>query len=303
MAKKIRFEIKEKIVSLSGACFWYWNSFYSFLDSCGVPKALYTRYPKESFNKYQVMRNVLENLEERNQIDAIDSIISNFYKLRNAVDRDNLDERKAKRLLEEFREAVGNDPIENEIKKQQREQARATHRKSINVRKVQTKQLEQLNAYFITLTTSKEVTPQQRGYKLEELFFDLLQFSEFEYSKPYRTTDAEQIDGHFKYEKFDYLVEAKWIDGLTKQKDLSIFYGKIRGKAQSTRGFCLSANGFDENAVSKFSGDAPRTVLMTGEDLALVLSGQILFFDAMKAKVNAIVRYGNINLPLRTIAT
>jgi len=117
-------------------------------------------------------------------------------------------------------------------------------------------------------------------------------------SKPYRTPDGEQIDGHFKYEKFDYLVEAKWIDGLTKQKDLSIFDGKILGKAQSTRGFFISANGFDENAVNKFSGDAPRIVLMNGQDLAMVLNGQFTFFDAMKAKVNAIVRYGNINYTL-----
>jgi restriction endonuclease Mrr len=82
---------------------------------------------------------------------------------------------------------------------------------------------------------------------------------------------------------------------------LSIFDGKIRGKAQSTRGLFLSANGFDEKAVAKFSGDSPRIILMTGEDLALILCGRVLFTDAMKAKVEAIVRYGNINFPIRNI--
>ena len=245
------------------------------------------------------MRNVLEVLEEQSKNDVINNIISNFYRLRNAVDRDNLDNKKAKQLLEEFRKIVGNDPIENEIKKQKQEQARADYQQSVKQVRSKTQKLDQLNNEFISLTTSTNLTPQQRGYKLEDLFFDLLQFSEFEYSKPYRTPDGEQIDGHFKYEKFDYLVEAKWINGLTKQKDLSIFDGKIRGKAQSTRGFFISANGFDENAVNKFSGDAPRTVLMSGQDLAMVLNGQFTFFDAMKAKVNAIVRYGNINYPLR----
>ena len=143
-----------------------------------------------------------------------------------------------------------------------------------------------------------DVTPQKRGYLLETLFFDLLHISEFEYSKPYRTPGGEQIDGHLRYEKFDYLVEAKWTEGLTKQQDLSIFDGKIRGKAQSTRGFFIAANGFDDHAVAKFSGDAPRIILMNGQDLAIVLSGQISFFDAMKAKVNAIVKYGKIYLPL-----
>jgi hypothetical protein len=299
LVKKIRFDLKEQIVSLTGTCFWYWNSYHSFLDSCGVPKSLYNRYPKESFNKYQVMRNVLEVLEEQNKNDVINNIISNFYRLRNAVDKDNLDNKKAKQLLEEFREIVGNDPIENEIKKQKQEQSRVDYQQSVEQIRSKTKKLDQLNNEFISLTTSTDLSPQQRGYKLEDLFFDLLQFSEFEYSKPYRTPDGEQIDGHFKYEKFDYLVEVKWIDGLTKQKDLSIFDGKIRGKAQSTRGFFISANGFDENAVNKFSGDAPRIVLMSGQDLAMVLNGQFTFFDAMKAKVNAIVRYGNINYPLR----
>ena len=157
-----------------------------------------------------------------------------------------------------------------------------------------------------TASTSPPAAPRNsfarlfvRGFELERLFFDLLHFTEFEYTKPYRTLDGEQVDGHFKYEKFDYLVEVKWTAEPTKQKDLSIFDGKIRGKAQSTRGFFLAANGFDNNAVDKFSGDAPRIVLMTGEDLAIVVDGTLPFFDLMKAKVDAIVRYGNINFPAR----
>lgn len=249
------------------------------------------------------MRNILDHLEETNQIEIINSIISNFFKLKNAVDRDALDEKKAKQLLGEFRELVGNDPIENEIKKRNRDESRNKYKSTVDERKSKNKKLEDLNSLFISLVTTSEYTPQQRGYKLEELFSDLLQFNEMEYSKPYKTPDGEQIDGHFKYEKFDYLVECKWEDGFIKQKDLSIFDGKIRGKAQSTRGLFLAANGFDENAIQKFSGDSPRVILMTGDDLAMILNGQVLFYDAMKAKVEAIVRYGNINLPLRNIAT
>lgn len=297
MEQRIRFDLKEQLVSLSGACFWFWSGYYSFLDSCGVPKSLYLRFPKD--NKYSVMRNVLEVLEEQNKTDVINNIISNFYRLTKVTDKDNLDVKKALKLLEELREMVGNDPIENEIKRQKQSQARTNYQQSVDQVRSKTKKLDEMNNEFIMLTTTTELTPQQRGYKLEDLFFDLLQFSELEYSKPYRTPDGEQIDGHFKYEKFDYLVEAKWINGLIKQKELSIFDGKIRGKAQSTRGFFIAPNSFDENAVNKFSGDAPRTILMSGQDLAMILSGQFTFHDAMKAKVDAIVRYGNINAPLR----
>lgn len=291
------------MVSLSGACFWYWNSFYSFLDSCGVSETLRLRYPKETYNKYQVMRNILEHLERSNEIEIIKNIISNFFKLNNAVDRDNLDIKKAKQLLAEFREIVGNDPIEKEIERRKREESRENHNTAIDGQKSQRKRLEDLNLFFTSLITTTEFNPQQRGYKFEELFCDLLQLSELEYSKPYKTSDGEQIDGHFKYDKFDYLVELKWEEGLIKQKDLSIFDGKIKGKAQSTRGLFLSANGFDNNAIVKFSGDSPRIILMTGEDLVFVLSGRVLFHDAMKAKIEAIVRFGNINYPIRNILT
>lgn len=99
MAKRISFDVKEKIVSLSGACFWYWNSFYGFLDSCGVSRSIQNRFPKESHNKYQVMRNILSHLEEKSDVETIENIISNFYRLNNVVDRGNLDETKAKILL------------------------------------------------------------------------------------------------------------------------------------------------------------------------------------------------------------
>lgn len=301
MAKRINFEIKEQMVGLAGACFWFWNSFYSFLESSGVSKTLYQRYPKDAFNKYQVMRNVLSALEDQGDFETINALISNFYRLKNAVDRDNLDTERAKTLLREFRNSLGNDPIEVAIKEKEQEKARSNYQRTVENTKTKREGLADLNARFLALAVAADLTPQQRGFTLETLFFDLLHFAEFEHTKPYRTPDGEQIDGHFKYEKFDYLVEVKWISGLLKQKDLSIFDGKIRGKAQSTRGLFLAAEGFDDNAVSKFSGDAPRIILMTGEDLAIVLNGTKLMFDVMKAKVDAIVRYGNINFPARNI--
>ena len=237
MKKTLNFEVKEKIVALSGACFWFWNSFYSFLDSCGVPRHVQQRYPREAYNKYQVMRNVLGDLEQAGKTDIIHAIVSNFYKLRGPVDRDNLDVKKGRHLLQEFRELVGTDPIEAEIQRQAQEKVRAERLSSIEQRQFRIQQLNALNIQFIELASSTNMSPQRRGFALEALFFDLLAFYEFECTKPYRTKSGEQIDGHFRYEKFDYLVEAKWTDGLTKQPDLSIFDGKIRGKAQSTRGF------------------------------------------------------------------
>ena len=289
------------MVSLAGACFWYWNSFHSFLVSSGVSLRLIDKYPQESFNKYQKMRNILDDLDRARDIGTINNLVSNFFKLSGPIDRDNRDVRQAVRLLQEFRELVGQDPIELEIERQARESRRKDHKESIQQLKSRQDQLEDLNKRFLRLAESSEISPQKRGFELERLFFDLLTHYEFDCQPPYRTASGEQIDGHFNYGKFDYLVEGKWTRELTKQPDLSIFDGKIRGKAQSTRGFFLSASGFDPNAIAKFSGDAPRIVLMTGEDLALVLDGHMTLADAMKAKVDAIVRYGKILLPLREV--
>lgn len=290
-------------MALSGACFWFWSSYYSFLESCGVPRRLVQKFPKDAYNKYDVMRNVITILEDSGDFETINAIISAYYKMRGPLDRDQLDAGKAKMLLTEFRNIVGNDPIEVEIRRQAQAKARDRYQKSIGQHKSKSEQLQEFNTRFISLASGGNMSPQARGFALEDLFFDLLAHSEFEFTPPYRTTEGEQIDGHFRYEKFDYLVEAKWTDGATKQPDLSVFDGKIRGKAQSTRGLFVSANGFDQNAINKFSGDAPRILLMTGEDLALVLNAQIDFSDAMKAKVDAIVRKGRIHLPIREIAT
>lgn len=300
MAKQLSYEVKEAMVGLSGACFWFWKGFYSFLDSCGVSRSQIARYPRESFNKYDLMRNLLTDLNAAGNLETIQALVSGFYCLRAPVDRDYLDTAKAKQMLKEFRQLVGNDPIEAEMKRQAQQKARELHKGTVAERQAKQGRLEELNRSFLKLSTLEGVTPQARGYQLENLFFDLLRLNEFDFTPPYRHP-GEQIDGQFRYEKFDYLVEAKWTKGQTKQDALSIFDGKIRGKAQSTRGFFISASGFDENAINKYSGDAPRIVLMTGEDLALILSGIFTFADAMRAKIDAIVRHGKILLELRTV--
>ena len=73
MVKRIRFELKEKIVTLTGSCFWFWNSLYSFLDSCGVSKTIYMQFPKESYNKYDLMRSIIEYLENKNEMDIMNN--------------------------------------------------------------------------------------------------------------------------------------------------------------------------------------------------------------------------------------
>lgn len=287
-AKKLDFNIKDKIIGLSGACFWYWNTFYSFLESCGVPSSIYRALGKEG-GKYQVMRSVLELLERQQRYDLINEIAKQFYNL--IPTEDGIDRDKANKLLEDFRKAIGPSILEEEADKREVEQKIEEQRKISEENRLQKQKLETLKGTFLVLTKSDD--KQRRGFEIERLFFDLLEIEEFEVHKPYRT-EGEQIDGHFKYEKFDYIAEIKWTDGLTKQSDLSVFDGKIRGKGQSTRGFFISINGFDSNAVNKFSGDSPRIILMDGKDLFSIFEERTTFYDLMKLKTDALARKGVI---------
>ena len=70
------------MVSLAGACFWFWNSFHSFLTSSGVSRRLIERYPQGAFNKYQKMRNILDDLEQAGDIETVNNLVSNFFQLR-----------------------------------------------------------------------------------------------------------------------------------------------------------------------------------------------------------------------------
>lgn len=291
--KKLNYEIKEKMVALSGACFWFWDGFHSFLRSCGVPPSMLARYPKGTFNKYQVMRNILDDLDNTNNHEIIQNIVSSFYRLTTPIDKDNLDIDKARRLLQELRESIGNDPIERAVKEQARKQRQKEAIQRSEKTQSQIKRLDDLRKQFLSLFANSEITPQQRGFELEKVFFELLDLEEFDLTRPYRHA-GEQIDGHFNYGKFDYLVEIKWLKEAVTQSDLSIFDGKIRSKAQSTRGLFLAVNSFDDNAIRKYTGHSPRIILMDGQELTNILEGRRTFFDCIRFKVDALVRFGDI---------
>lgn len=286
--KRLDFNIKNKLINLSGVCFWYWNTFYSFLESCGIPSSVYRQFGKDC-GKYQLMRLILELLERQQRYDIIKNISTQFYNF--IPSEDGIDKEKAAKLLNDFRKIVGSSLLDEEIDKKEIER-KIEEQKKISEEKALLKQkLQNIKDVFLKLNTSDD--KQKRGFEIESLFFDLLELEEFDVHRPYKIA-GEQLDGHFKYEKFDYIVEIKWTDGVSNQSDLSIFDGKIKGKGQSTRGFFLSINGFDKHAVSKFSVDSPRIILMDGRDLYIIFEEMTSFYDLMKLKTDSLARKGDI---------
>ncbi|MFA5104088.1 MAG: hypothetical protein WC527_02810 [Candidatus Margulisiibacteriota bacterium] len=286
--KKLDFNKKNAMIQLAGSCFWFWNTFYYFLNSCGLAPSAYEQFGK-SVGKYQVMRSLLELLERQERHDLILNIATGFYNLK--LSEDGIDLKKAKQLLDEFRKSTGETLVETEAEKKEQVRRITEQKKMFEEKQVRSRRIVELKNVYTQLSCSSD--KQKRGYDIESLFFDLLSIEEFENTKPFRNP-GEQIDGHFKYEKFDYLVEIKWTQDTAKQEDLSVFDGKIRGKAQSTRGLFLSINGFDSQAVLKYKTDSPRIILMDGQDLFIVLDERTTFYDLMKYKVDQLVRKGEV---------
>jgi len=294
--KKISPKIKIKIVELS-KCFWYWNSFYTFYSSIlGVSKRkLAIQYPKDLYNKYSATEKILEILEENGNIDKITEIISNFYNLDKPFDKnDNPNYKEALIELKEFKQIVGKDIFEEEKERGKFIEQLNERKNRDNIEREKSQKLENIKDQFLNFAkVTLQEDKQKRGYWLEKVFYELLQVEQIEHSKPYKK-EYEQIDGHFRFKSFDYLVEIKWTDSLIIQKDISIFEGKLSTKGQSTRGFILSIAGFDQSAIQAAKGKNPRLIFMDGAEFLSILEERSTFYDIMHHKEYNLVKFGKV---------
>lgn len=155
--------------------------------------------------------------------------------------------------------------------------------------------LEELRNRFLQLTTenSSVAQKQKRGYELETILVELARLSNLTVTEPFRNS-GEQIDGAFKFEGENYLLEAKWQNREMNNESLYQFAGKTEGKMYG-RGVFVSVNGFSEGAVDMLiRGKAVKTVLVDGEDLIHVLEGNLTFAEMVDKKVVAAQSSGSI---------
>lgn len=294
--QKISPEVKLKIIALS-KCFWFWNSYYGFYSSVlDISKRkLEIKFPKDVYNKYKVTDIILEELEENGNVNKIKEIASNFYNLEKPFDKnDNPKYKEAVIELMEFKKIVGKDLIQEEIKKNEFKEKLKQNKINDSMEKVKSKKIKEIKDKFfefIKLTTEKD--KKERGFWLEKIFYEILELEQMEHKKSYRK-GYEQIDGQFKFKSFDYLVEIKWTESKVKQKDVSIFNGKLATKGQSTRGFILSISGFDESAIHIATKDKPKLIFMDASEFMSILEDRNKFYDVFLTKEDSLVRFGKV---------
>jgi hypothetical protein len=152
--------------------------------------------------------------------------------------------------------------------------------------------LPQLLSEFLELHSGR-ISPQQRGYALQDILLGLARLAQLEVTEPF-TVVGEQIDGALKFEGEHYLLEAKWQDKAASNEPVYQFAGKIDGKMYG-RGMFVSVNGYSEAVVvSLVKGKAINTILADGEDLVLVLEEHISFRQMIDTKVKAAQTRGEI---------
>jgi hypothetical protein len=299
MTPNLDFEIREAVVAVCGRAFWLKDPFRAFLLACDVPSGMYDRYADES--KYKIARHILSDLDtmgERGQL-IQRRIVTELCKLRKVPD-DNIPDKEA--ALEALRWlkklAVERKLVVEEEKSAAEARTQDARRKQMALA-ARAQKMEQLKADFFAMSTAKTSEEvQRRGYDLEELLAQLFEVHELSYRRPYRVQN-EQIDGHFTYKGFDYLVEAKWRAEPPAESDLATLKRKIDKKLTSTRGLFLSIAGFRPEVISEFTrGDTSNIVLMDGSDLVLILEGHVSLEDALELKIRKAAQEGIIFFPL-----
>jgi hypothetical protein len=299
MKKTLPFELREAVVSVCGKAFWLKDPFRSFLLSCNVPEEVYERYSDES--KFKIARHILAELDRMDDegYEIQRRIITELCKLKNVPDPNVPDNNAALDALRWLKQLAVEHDISVESQKVTAETKMNEARKKQNALSARASKMEQLRNDFngmISAKTQDEV--QRRGYDLEELLAQIFEVHEINYRRSYRVGN-EQIDGHFSYRGFDYLVEAKWRSEQPTESDLAIFKRKADKKLTSTRGWYVSIGGYKQQVILEFTRSvSSNIVLMDGQDLALILEGQVSLLDALELKTQKAAQEGIIFFPL-----
>ncbi len=288
------FEIRSQIIQCFGTCFYYKDVMEAFLVSAGVPNALASKY-KDQF-KFTWIKNLLNDLDQMEDGLSIQKrILTELCKLRQLPDSNvpNPDAglsniRTIKRL------AVEHDLVIEEVKSNvaQKKNMAEEKAKIIEERSILLKSLHQ---EFMNGVVNPN--RQSAGYSLEDIIEKLFPLFSLEYRKSYKTP-TQQIDGHFRYEAFDYLVEAKWRADQPNEQEIGGFQRKVNTKLESTRGVFFSINGFRDEVLQEFQGHGSNILFFTGEDLIHILEGRIALDEVLKIKIEKAAQEGVVHYPV-----
>lgn len=254
-------------------CFKFHNQLDTFLLRAGLPRERLTKVRQRaedrkgrwpSAPKRFVVQEVLEELRTGNGTD--DRLISSLV---TALLRTTFSDATPKGLeaIEALRQEQAKDASEAAEKRKQFLQEQETaHRERASAEEAKRAERLKFKERFIALSGLPD-TPQARGYSLEALLNEFMEFEGLSPRGSFRLT-GEQIDGSFAWSNQTFLVEAKWISRPVDGSSFGAFEWKIGGKTVNTRGLFISINGYSATAITSLNGKGSlRFVCIDGAHL------------------------------------
>lgn len=195
-----------------------------------------------------------------------------------------LDQNQAESSIARLKRAVDNRNATTTVR---RTTAAQTHTKQLK-----TADLKALHQAFHQLFGSG-MSPQARG-KLFETFLRELFSRQSVKMGDHFCLKGEEIDGTFKFEGENYIVEAKWQEASVSTGQLYHFAHKVDGKMHG-RGLFVSVNGFSRDGIEAIvRGKQIQTILMDGEDLSHVLEERLTLESLLDYKIRAAQTRGDV---------
>jgi restriction endonuclease Mrr len=170
--------------------------------------------------------------------------------------------------------------------------ARRAASSQAQVNQARTADLRALHQAFAKLFGTG-MTAQARGKLFETFLRELFNRQSIKMGDPLRLT-GEEIDGTFKFEGENYVVEAKWQEASVSTGQLYHFAHKVDGKMHG-RGLFISVNGFSHEGIQAIvRGKQIQTMLMDGEDLSHVLEERVTLEAMLDYKIRAAQTKGDV---------
>ncbi len=195
-----------------------------------------------------------------------------------------LDKSLAESKISDFRRAVSDRNGSTQVRREASTKAKATQAKA--------QDLTALTSAFSKLFGTS-MTAQARGRLFEVFLKELFDRQSIKMGDPFNIV-GEQIDGSFKFEGENYIVEAKWQDPSTSTGDLYKFAHKVDGKMYG-RGIFISVNGYSHESIRAIvHGKHIQTILIDGQDLSYVLEQRISLEGLLDYKIRAAQTRGEV---------
>ncbi len=291
---QLPYEIQSQIIQCIGLCFHYKDNVEAFLVSCGVDKKLASKH--KALAKFVWARSLLTELDDNENGFVIQRrILTELCRFRNLPDKDAPNPDAGISALRKLKELAVKNKLEIEDENLRRDQRKSMKEEKLRIAQNRAKLMDELKSSFVSAISL--ANRQKAGYLLEDILEKLFPIFDLDYRKSYKT-ETQQIDGHFKFEGFDYLVEAKWRADQPNENEIGGFKRKVDTKLESTRGVFISVNGFRSEVVKSFEGAGSNILFFSGEDIMHILEGRIDLDEVMRKKIDKAAQEGKVYYPV-----